>query len=329
MTSEVGEKRPREEEEEDDEVEKTNEQQQQEEEKKDDANDEEPPKTKKAKEEDDKEKETPSTTTVPSAGGAAGGGGSGFGSGFGKSFGGFSGGFGGLKAQVSGGGGFGAFGKKSEGEKKDIDDNEISGEKNKREEGDGGGGGGAPVFGAVFGGSKIANDTSEKKETEEEGEGEKNKKEEFKAAKEMKEIEQQTGEEDEDLMFKTDGALYEYVSTEEDGKAPGWRERGRGEFRINSTKKKDNVRMIMRTRGNFRLILNASMFKGQKFAKMEGGKGVTFPCVNAASENKKMTTYALKMRVAQSSAAQQVDTFLEQIAKALLIAGGEESTKED
>ena len=350
MTTEVGEKRPREEEEEDDEVEKTNEQQQQqqEEEKKDDANDEEPPKTKKAKEEDDKEKETPSTTTVPSAGGAAGGGGSGFGSGFGKSFGGFSGGFGGLKAQVSGGGGFGAFGKKSEGEKKDIDDNEISGEKNKREEGaGGGGGGGAPVFGAVFGGSKIANDTSEKKETEtttttsngggegskeeteEEGEGEKNKKEEFKAAKEMKEIEQQTGEEDEDLMFKTDGALYEYVSTEEDGKAPGWRERGRGEFRINSTKKKDNVRMIMRTRGNFRLILNASMFKGQKFAKMEGGKGVTFPCVNAASENKKMTTYALKMRVAQSSAAQQVDTFLEQIAKALLIAGGEESTKED
>jgi len=333
MTTEVGEKRPREEEEEDDEVEKANEQQQQqqqEEEKKDDANNGEPPKTKKAKEEDDKEKETPSTTTVPSAGGAAGGGGSGFGSGFGKSFGGFSGGFGGLKAQVSGGGGFGAFGKKSEGEKKDIDDNEISGEKNKREEGDGGGGGGgAPVFGAVFGGSKIANDTSEKKETEEEGEGEKNKKEEFKAAKEMKEIEQQTGEEDEDLMFKTDGALYEYVSTEEDGKAPGWRERGRGEFRINSTKKKDNVRMIMRTRGNFRLILNASMFKGQKFAKMEGGKGVTFPCVNAASENKKMTTYALKMRVAQSSAAQQVDTFLEQIAKALLIAGGEESTKED
>ena len=137
----------------------------------------------------------------------------------------------------------------------------------------------------------------------------------------MKEIEQQTGEEDEDLMFKTDGALYEYVSTEEDGKAPGWRERGRGEFRINSTKKKDNVRMIMRTRGNFRLILNASMFKGQKFAKMEGGKGVTFPCVNAASENKKMTTYALKMRVAQSSAAQQVDTFLEQITKSLLIAG--------
>ena len=241
----------------------------------------------------------------------------------------------GLKAQVtSGGGGFGAFGKKPE--KKDNEDDETS-EKNRTEEG---GGGGAPVFGAVFGGSKIAND-SEKKETETtttsngegskeetEGEEEENKKE-FKVAKEMKEIEQQTGEEDEDLMFKTDGALYEYVSTEEDGKAPGWRERGRGEFRINSTKKKDNVRMIMRTKGNFRLILNASMFKGQKFAKMEGGKGVTFPCVNAASENKKMTTYALKMRVAQSSAAQQVDTFLEQIAKALLIAGGEESTKED
>ena len=74
---------------------------------------------------------------------------------------------------------------------------------------------------------------------------------------------------------------------------PGWRERGRGEFRINSTKKKDTVRMIMRREVTSRLILNASMFKGQKFAKMEGRKGVTFPCVNAASENEKMTTYAL------------------------------------
>jgi len=341
--TEVGEKRPREEEEEknvnDDDVEKKNNEQQQqreeekiEEEQKDGAGEGEPPAAKKAKEEEEKEKETPSTTAGAGGFGGAGGG---FGAGFGKSFGGFSGGFGGLKAQVtSGGGGFGAFGKKPE--KKDNEDNETS-EKNKTEEG---GGGGASVFGAVFGGSKIAND-SEKKETETtttsngegskeetEGEEEENKKE-FKVAKEMKEIEQQTGEEDEDIMFKTDGALYEYVSTEEDGKAPGWRERGRGEFRINSTKKKDNVRMIMRTKGNFRLILNASMFKGQKFAKMEGGKGVTFPCVNAASENKKMTTYALKMRVAQSSAAQQVDTFLEQIAKALLIAGGEESKKED
>ena len=320
--TEAGEKRPRE-----------NEQQQEKKEV------EEPPAKKRAKEEEN-EKET--TTTAPPPSTAPG---IGFGAGFGKSFGGFSGGFGGLKAQVTstGGTGFGAFGKKPEAEKKEENDHDTNTTSEKKtEEGDGEAPATtAPVFGAVFGGSKIANDTSEKEtETtttsnggegskEEEGEEGEDNKREFKVAKEMKEIEQQTGEEDEDLLFKTDGALYEYVSSEEDGKMPGWRERGRGEFKINSTKKKDNVRMIMHTKGNFRLILNASMFKGQKFAKMEGGKGVTFPCVNAASENEKMTTYALKMRVAQSSAAQQVDAFLEEIAKALLIAGGEESKKED
>ncbi len=320
--TEAGEKRPRE-----------NEQQQEKKEV------EEPPAKKRAEEEEN-EKET--TTTAPPPSTAPG---IGFGAGFGKSFGGFSGGFGGLKAQVTstGGTGFGAFGKKPEAEKKEENDHDTNTtSEKKKEEGDGEAPATtAPVFGAVFGGSKIANDTSEKEtETtttsnggegskEEEGEEGEDNKGEFKVAKEMKEIEQQTGEEDEDLLFKTDGALYEYVSSEEDGKMPGWRERGRGEFKINSTKKKDNVRMIMRTKGNFRLILNASMFKGQKFAKMEGGKGVTFPCVNAASENEKMTTYALKMRVAQSSAAQQVDAFLEEIAKALLIAGGEESKKED
>ena len=103
----------------------------------------------------------------------------------------------------------------------------------------------------------------------------------------MKKNEQQTGEEDEDLLFKTDGALYEYVSSEEDGKMPGWRERGRGEFKINSAKKKITMENDLARKVTLSLILNASMFKGQKFAKMEGGKGVTFPCVNAASENER------------------------------------------
>ena len=111
----------------------------------------------------------------------------------------------------------------------------------------------------MFGGSKIANDTSEKETetttTSNGGEEVKKKKEkkaktirEFKVAKEMKEIEQQTGEEDEDLLFKTDGALYEYVSSEEDGKMPGWRERGRGGFNPTRRRKRysenDNVRKV-------------------------------------------------------------------------------------
>ena len=85
----------------------------------------------------------------------------------------------------------------------------------------------------------------------------------------------------------------------------------------------------MRAKGNFRLILNASMFKGQKFAKMEGGKGVTFPCVNAASENEKDDHICFKneSRTKLCCAASRCVSRGNRIA--LLIAGGEESKKED
>ena len=52
-------------------------------------------------------------------------------------------------------------------------------------------------------------------------------------------------------------------------------------------------RLVMRAKGNFRLMLNAALFKGQKFQLMEGGKGVSFTCVNAASgAAAKMSTFA-------------------------------------
>lgn len=89
-----------------------------------------------------------------------------------------------------------------------------------------------------------------------------------------------TGEEDEECIFTTEGALYEFVT--EEGKAPSWKERGRGEMRLNLGKT-GGARMIMRAKGNFRLILNAAMWKGQTFTKMEGGKGLTFPCKNAVA----------------------------------------------
>lgn len=89
-----------------------------------------------------------------------------------------------------------------------------------------------------------------------------------------------TGEEDEECIFTTEGALYEFLT--EEGKAPSWKERGRGEMRLNLSKT-GGARMIMRAKGNFRLILNAAMWKGQTFTKMEGGKGLSFPCKNAVA----------------------------------------------
>ena len=42
------------------------------------------------------------------------------------------------------------------------------------------------------------------------------------------------------------------------------------------------ARLVMRAAGNLRLILNAALFKGIVFTPLDGGKGVSFACVNAA-----------------------------------------------
>ena len=97
----------------------------------------------------------------------------------------------------------------------------------------------------------------------------------------LKEEEVTTGEEDEDCIFTTEGALYEF--TTEEGKAPSWKERGRGgvagEFDQDRRRSDDHAR----AKGNYRLILNAAMWKGQTFTKQEGGKGLSFPCKNAVA----------------------------------------------
>ena len=125
-----------------------------------------------------------------------------------------------------------------------------------------------------------------------------------------------TGEEDEEVVFTTDGALYEFVTEEGKGGA-AWKERGRGEMRLNRGKD-GGARMVMRAKGNYRLILNAAMWRGQTFTKMEGGKGLTFPCKNAVNgDDAKVATFALKMRVSATHVEQQVEEFLSATQKAL------------
>ena len=76
--------------------------------------------------------------------------------------------------------------------------------------------------------------------------------------------------------------------------------------------------MVMRAKGNFRLILNAAMWKDMTFSKMEGGKGVSFPCKNVVSgSDAKVSTFALKMRVSATNVVQQVDAFMSATRKAL------------
>ncbi|KAI3463352.1 hypothetical protein Pfo_020015 [Paulownia fortunei] len=106
----------------------------------------------------------------------------------------------------------------------------------------------------------------------------------------MQEVPVETGEENEKAVFTSDSVLFEFI----DGT---WKERGKGELKVNvSTTGTGKARLIMRARGNYRLILNASLFPDMKLTNMDK-KGITFACVNSAGEGKYgLSTVALKFK---------------------------------
>nr|CAB3455774.1 unnamed protein product [Digitaria exilis] len=86
----------------------------------------------------------------------------------------------------------------------------------------------------------------------------------------------ETGEENEKVVFTADSALYEYL----DG---GWKERRK-------------ARLVMRTKGNYRLVLNASLDDDMSLKDMDK-KGVTFACMNSIAESQSsLATFALKFK---------------------------------
>ncbi|KAF6172888.1 hypothetical protein GIB67_035442 [Kingdonia uniflora] len=106
----------------------------------------------------------------------------------------------------------------------------------------------------------------------------------------MQEVPLETGEENEKPVFAADAVLFEYL----DG---GWKERGKGELKVNvSTSGVEKPRLVMRARGIYRLILNASLYPDMKFANMDK-RGITFACVNSIGEGKGgLSTFALKFK---------------------------------
>ncbi|XVF26717.1 hypothetical protein REPUB_Repub14bG0042700 [Reevesia pubescens] len=106
----------------------------------------------------------------------------------------------------------------------------------------------------------------------------------------MQEVPVETGEENEKVVFSADSVLFEFI----DG---GWKERGKGELKVNvSATGVERARVLMRTRGNYRLILNASLYPDMKLANMEK-RGITFACMNSTGEEKEgLSTFALKFK---------------------------------
>ncbi|CAN6342371.1 unnamed protein product [Urochloa humidicola] len=100
----------------------------------------------------------------------------------------------------------------------------------------------------------------------------------------------ETGEENEKAVFTADSALYEYL----DG---GWKERGKGELKLNVPVAGDErARLVMRTKGNYRLVLNASLYDDMSLKDMDK-KGATFACMNSIGESQSgLATFALKFK---------------------------------
>ncbi|CAN6337934.1 unnamed protein product [Urochloa humidicola] len=100
----------------------------------------------------------------------------------------------------------------------------------------------------------------------------------------------ETGEENEKAVFTADSALYEYL----DG---GWKERGKGELKLNvPVSGGQRARLVMRTKGNYRLVLNASLYDDISLKDMDK-KGVTFACMNGIGEAQSgLATFALKFK---------------------------------
>lgn len=106
----------------------------------------------------------------------------------------------------------------------------------------------------------------------------------------LQEVPVETGEEKERAVFTADSVLFEYIGG-------AWKERGKGELKVNlSTADTGKARLVMRSKGNYRLILNANLFPDMKLTNMDK-RGITFVCVNSAGEAKEnLSTFALKFK---------------------------------
>lgn len=102
----------------------------------------------------------------------------------------------------------------------------------------------------------------------------------------------ETGEEGESTLFSCKAKLYHFTGKE-------WKERGIGTFKLNVTddgdESKMTARLIMRTVGVFRVVLNTPVFKGMKIGDNEG-KEPTGKMINLAGvENGKPIPLMLKV----------------------------------
>ena len=100
-----------------------------------------------------------------------------------------------------------------------------------------------------------------------------------------------SGEETEESLFQTNIKLYQLTDIKE-----GWKERGVGTLHLNKDKNSEKARIIMRSRGLLKVVLNLLLVKGFCIKKGFPGSlhGDKFVRVITVDENKLPVQYALR-----------------------------------
>lgn len=104
----------------------------------------------------------------------------------------------------------------------------------------------------------------------------------------------ETGEEGEETVFSCKAKLFHFTGKE-------WKERGIGTFKLNVTEDENGLwtgaRLIMRTVGVFRVVLNTPVFKGMKVGDLEGKEPAGKTINLAGVEDGKPVPLILKVRL--------------------------------
>lgn len=100
-----------------------------------------------------------------------------------------------------------------------------------------------------------------------------------------------SGEETEESIFQTNAKLYQLTDIKD-----GWKERGIGVLHLNKDEVSEKSRIVMRSRGLLKVILNLPLVKGFSIKKGFPGSlnGEKFVRILAVDENKNPVQYALR-----------------------------------
>ncbi|QLL32333.1 hypothetical protein HG536_0C05020 [Torulaspora globosa] len=100
-----------------------------------------------------------------------------------------------------------------------------------------------------------------------------------------------SGEESEEVVYQVNAKLYQLSDLKH-----GWKERGVGFIRVNKNKSTGKARLVMRSRGILKVILNLPLVKGFKIQRGFPGslQGEKFIRITAVDDNKAPLQYAVK-----------------------------------